>query len=130
MSTAIETKQENAPVVEQKDSSSRVYAPAVDIYETNDHFVVVADLPGVNQSTVDITVEKNVLTIEGKVQEKVLEGLELSYSEFGVGDYYRAFTLSDDVDRDNIHASVSNGTLTLRLPKIEPSKKRITVVAS
>lgn len=129
MSTAIETKQENTPVVEQREGRSRVYAPAVDIYEANDHFVVLADVPGVTESSIDITIEKNVLTIEGKVEEKHYDGLELSYSEFGVGDYYRAFTLSDDVDRDNIQATVSQGTLRLKLPKTEPSKKKITVSA-
>jgi HSP20 family molecular chaperone IbpA len=61
---------------------SRVYMPRVDIYEQDDETVLVADMPGVDENSVDITLEKNVLTIKGYVEDH-MEGYGLAYSEYG-----------------------------------------------
>lgn len=103
----------------------KVYKPAVDIFEREGEIVLMADMPGVDEKSVDITVEKNALTIYGKVQaDEGLEGYKLVYSEYGVGDYRRAFRISDGIDRDGIKASVRQGVLTLVLPKAPAARPR------
>jgi len=99
----------------------------VDIYETNDAMFIVADMPGVDQSAVDITLEKNVLTIKGTVEPETPQNYSLAYAEYEIGDYERSFTLSNEIDQDNIEAKVNNGVLQLRLPKASVTKKKITV---
>jgi len=103
---------------------ARVYNPYVDILERKDDIVVIADMPGVDEKSVDITLEKNVLTIYGKVEPSIPENHRLVSSEYSIGDYQRAFTLSDQIDREGIQASVKNGELRLVLPKSEKMKTR------
>jgi len=114
----------------ERTRSRRTFVPAADIYETANEIVVMADMPGVDEKNVSITLEKNVLTIEGNVAEETLDRHSLTYQEYAIGDYQRAFTLSNEVNRDNISATVKDGVLRLVLPKVEPAKaKRITVRA-
>jgi HSP20 family protein len=101
-----------------------VYTPAVDIMERKDDIVLLADMPGVDETSVEITLEKNVLTIYGKVAAEIPSGYTLYLSEYGTGDYQRVFTLTEEVDRDKIQATVKNGVLTLVLPKAEAVKTR------
>ncbi|MBF0486989.1 MAG: Hsp20/alpha crystallin family protein [Nitrospirae bacterium] len=109
----------------------KVYTPAVDIVEKTNEIVVTADMPGVDDKTIDITLEKNVLTIYGKVDLDVPEKYRASYVEYGIGDYRRSFTLSEEVDRQRIEATVKNGVLKLVLPKAEAAKtKKIEVRAA
>ena len=118
---AVQEKSENQ--VEQT-RSERLFTPAVDIYENDDHISVVADMPGVDKESVDITLENNILMIEGHVKQDPPEGYELSYSEYQVGDYQRSFRISDAIDRDKIVAKVKDGVLYVTLPKAEPAKAR------
>ena len=90
----------------------------------DDAILVVANMPGVDESSVDITLEKNLLTIKGYVDAVVPEGYTLAYAEYEVGDYERSFTLSDEIDREHIEAEVKDGVLHLRLPKAEPVMAR------
>ncbi|MDQ3927618.1 MAG: Hsp20/alpha crystallin family protein [Chloroflexota bacterium] len=108
----------------ERTRSGRVYTPAVDIYETNEAIVLVADMPGVDESSVDVTLEKNVLTIYGRVQPWQFEGHTLRYAEYGIGDYQRSFTISNQIDWEHIQGSVSNGVLRLTLPKTGPAQTR------
>jgi HSP20 family protein len=101
-----------------------VYTPAVDIMERKDDIVLLADMPGVDETSVDITLEKDVLTIYGKVDTKTSGEYTLYLSEYGTGDYQRVFTLTEEVDRDKIQATVKNGVLRLVLPKAEAVKTR------
>jgi HSP20 family protein len=103
--------------------------PRADIYETNDTIIVVTDMPGVDESSVDITLEQNVLTINGYAALVEPEGYRLGYAEYRVGDYQRQFTLSDQIDRDKIEATVKDGVLRLHLPKVTPTTKKIAVKA-
>jgi HSP20 family protein len=106
------------------------FVPRADIYGTDDKIVVVADMPGVDENSVDITLENNVLTINGYVEPEQPEGRSLAYAEYQVGDYQRAFTLSDQIDRDGIEAKVKDGVLRLHLPKITEAKvKKIAIKA-
>ncbi len=108
--------------------SRPAFVPRTDIYESKDHLLLLADMPGVDQDAVDITLERNILTIHGKVNPPAIEGYGLSYSEFSVGDFRRVFTLSNEIDREGIQASMKNGVLKLVLPKSERAMpKKITV---
>ena len=107
-----------------------VYIPAVDIYESENEIVLLADMPGVAPGDVDVDLRDNQLTLLGKVtleekQERVL------LQEYGVGDFYRQFTLSSRIDQGKIEASMKDGVLTLTLPKAEVAKpKKVVVKAS
>jgi HSP20 family protein len=101
-----------------------VFTPRTDIYETGDAIVVIADMPGVNKESLEITLEENILTIVGRVAPDRVEGLRQSHREFTAGNYHRTFTLSDAVSRDGIEARVKDGVLRLTLPKHGPSRAR------
>jgi HSP20 family molecular chaperone IbpA len=100
------------------------FVPRVDIYETDEAITVIADMPGVDENSVDVTLESKELTINGCVEPEMPEGYDLAYAEYQVGDYQRAFTLSDEIDSDGIEASVKDGVLRLHLPKITEARKR------
>lgn len=102
----------------------KIYAPAVDIFETANNILVIADMPGVDEKSVDITLEKNLLTIHGMIDSTTHDNLELVFSEYGVGDYQRTFSITDEIDRSNIKATVKDGVLKLILPKSERVKTR------
>lgn len=104
--------------------STALFSPATDIFETADHVVVTADMPGVAPDAVDITLEKRVLTIRGRASIHTHEGYRRAYQEYGEGDYERAFVLSEEIDRDKIEAEHKNGVLTLRMPKATTAKTR------
>ncbi len=117
-------KEAETPETGERTRERRVYAPAVDIIERKDDIVVITDMPGVDERSVDITLEKDVLTIYGKVEADTPEKHVLYFSEYGIGDYQRVFTLTDEVDRDKIQASVKNGVLKIVLPKAAAVKMR------
>ena len=102
----------------------KVFTPPVDIVETAAAILVRADMPGVNERTVNITLEQGVLTIDGTVEWQEPATHDLVYSEFDVGDFHRAFSLSEAIDQSRIEAKVSDGVLSLTLPKAEQAKAR------
>ena len=109
----------------------KTFVPRVDIYETREALFLIADMAGVDDKTVDIELEKNVLTISGRVEDGKIKDHTLVFSEYEVGDYERAFTLSDEIDRDKIQATVKQGVLRLELPKAEKVKpKKIAIQAA
>ena len=101
-----------------------VYVPRVDVRETAEAFVVVADLPGADEKSVEATVQKRVLTIEGWTQLDKPQGGEELGREFGAGRFRRDFTLPDAVDPGRIQARVKNGVLTVSIPKKDEVKAR------
>jgi len=120
----VQKKEAETPEKSELTRARKIYSPAVDIIERKDDIIVVADMPGVDDSSVDITLEKNVLTIYGKVDADIPEKHNLYLSEYGIGDYQRVFTLTDEVDREKIQATVKNGILKILLPKAEVVKTR------
>ena len=102
----------------------QVFSPRADIFDAGEEIVVMADMPGVQEDSVNITLEKNVLTIQGKVDATSREGFRLAYGEFEDGDYERSFALSEGVDRDGIQATVKDGVLRLALPKAKEAVAR------
>lgn len=120
---AIQVQQEQRPTVRET-RRRRIFAPAVDIVETSDELMVLADMPGVRQEDLEVILEKNVLTIRGTVQLPAMQDYDLEYAEYEGGDYERTFTLADDIDRDHIEAVMKNGVLHLHLPKAGPARMR------
>lgn len=100
----------------------RYIAPPVDIYETRDGLVVLADLPGVAQEALDVRVDNNVLTIRGQARHAVPG--DAIYREHELVNFFRQFELSDKVDQNRITADLKCGVLTLQLPKAEEAKPR------
>jgi HSP20 family protein len=117
-------KREVAETGAERTRDRLAFVPRADVYETGDAIMVVADMPGVDETSVDITLENNVLTINGYVELEQPEGMSLAYAEYRVGDYLRAFTLSDKIDREGIEATVKDGVLRLYLPKSRAARKR------
>jgi HSP20 family protein len=100
------------------------FQPPVDIFETPDELVVLADMPGVPADAVDIHLEGDELTIDGRVNADGYEGLKPLHVEYGIGGYYRRFTVGEAVDRERINAQLRNGVLAVRLPKAEAARPR------
>lgn len=109
----------------------RAYVPDVDIYETQDGLWLWADMPGVDEGSLEVGVADNVLSIEGRVALQEYDNLNPVYTEYNVGNYSRRFSLSNEIDVDRIKAQMTNGVLALELPKAERAKpRRIAVSAS
>jgi HSP20 family molecular chaperone IbpA len=117
-------KQEVEKTGAERTRDRLAFVPRADIYETEEAIIVVADMPGVDETTLDITLEDNVLSIDGYVEPMEPEGYSLAYAEYRVGDYQRAFTLSNQIDQDGIEAVIKDGVLRLYLPKITEARKR------
>jgi HSP20 family protein len=107
-----------------------VYRPPVDILDSPSEVLLVADVPGVDEAHLDVTLDKNVLTVRGHIDALSFEGYTPVRDEYGIGDFERVFTVSEDVNRDAIEATVKDGVLQLKLPKTAHSARRkINVVA-
>lgn len=107
------------------ESALTTWAPAVDVYETENELVIKADLPEINEKDLDVRVENNMLTIHGerKFEEKVKEENYLRV-ERTYGSFSRSFSLPNTVDPEKIHADYKNGVLTVELPKRAESKPK------
>lgn len=101
-----------------------VFTPPIDIFETGDGLVLLADLPGVTSETLELQVQDNKLTLFGRVDAALPEQAKLVHQEYGVGHYLRSFILSDDVDHDRITAKLTNGVLEVVLPRIAKTEPR------
>ncbi|MBK7106200.1 MAG: Hsp20/alpha crystallin family protein [Ignavibacteriae bacterium] len=99
-------------------------APLIDIYETNDDYFIVANMPGVNKEDVKIKVEDGDLVIMGRTNFSDVLNKKYLLKEIDPSNYYRKFKLSDSVNEEKIVASIDNGRLTINLPKVERVKPR------
>jgi len=128
----LEVQKQEAIIPEEGERTREcpVYIPRADIFESEEQVIVIADMPGVDENSVDIVLEKNTLTIRGYVEPEDHVDYTLSYAEYGVGDYERSFVLSNEIDQDKIEASMKNGVLRLVLPKQEEAKTRKIQVKS
>jgi len=100
------------------------YVPDVDIYESEDGVVVLADIPGAVRESVNITVEQGILTISSRGGAELPESAELLYSETGFGDFSRQFRLGADVDRERMEATLVDGVLKISIPKSDWARTR------
>lgn len=130
MSTDMAVKNEGSEVARvERTRDRRTYTPNVDIIETADEFLVVADMPGVTADAIDIQYEQGVLTMHGRVEPRQdEESTNYLLREYGIGDYYRSFRLGEGIDPDKIEAHLKNGVMELHLPKSGATKpKKIEV---
>jgi HSP20 family protein len=100
----------------------RYMAPPVDIYETPDALVVLADVPGVALEGLDVSVDNHILTIRGRARHTVVG--EVTYREYELVNFFRQFELSNQVDQNRITADLKCGVLILQLPKAAEAKPR------
>ncbi len=114
---------------EERTRPGRAYIPNVDICETADALKLWADMPGVDEQSIEVKLEDNVLSIEGQVGVKDYEGLRPLYTEYNIGNYGRRFTVSSDIDAERIRARIVNGVLELELPKSARAKPRRIPIA-
>lgn len=125
----VKEKQEVATPAEQTRPGA-VFSPNVDIYETEQAITLMADLPGVRTEDMKIDLRDSVLTLSGDVL--TIEGQDEQHLivEYGVGRYYRQFTLSELIDQERIDAKLKDGVLTLTLPKVEKATPRTIAVSA
>jgi HSP20 family molecular chaperone IbpA len=120
------TVQEKKELVSKEEQTvpAKFYLPYTDIYETRDSLTVVMDMPGVQRDKVEVTVEKDVLKVEGKIDFANYDRLDPLYTEYNVGHFTRSFNLSNKVDQKKISAKMEDGVLTLSLLKAKEAKPR------
>jgi len=102
----------------------KAMVPPVDVYETDDGLILLADMPGVSKDTLDLKVEDNVLYLKGTIVETPGEEVSPEYVEVRGREYFRAFTLGPEFDQDKIEATFSQGVLRVFIPKHEAEKPR------
>ena len=101
------------------------WSPSVDISEDDKAFTLLADIPGVDPDNIDISMEKDVLTIKGERQSvSTEEGESFKRVERQSGQFYRRFTLPDSADAEKIEAKSEHGVLTVTIPKQEVAVSR------
>ena len=106
------------------------YVPRFDIAETEDELTLYGDMPGVTPENLELRFENGHLIINAKVPPRH-EGQKSLYAEYGIGDFYREFRISEAVDASKISAELKHGVLTVHLPKTEAVKpRRIEIKAS
>lgn len=111
---------------EETRSNDTYTRPPVNIIETEEGLILTADLPGAKKESLDVNVEKGILTISAPAQYAA-PGTSL-YREFELANYYRQFSIPESLDHEKAQADYTNGILTLRIPKAEVAKpKRIEV---
>jgi len=107
---------------EAPERAVRTMAPRVDIYETEKSYVLLADMPGVTPDGLDVVAERDELVVRGRVERPTTTP---DYQEFELADYYRAFSLTEDLDADNTTATLRDGVLRVEIPKsprMQPKK--------
>jgi HSP20 family protein len=117
-------KQTDEQASSERTRSGQFYRPNVDIVEQQDELMLMVDLPGVKPSEIDINFEDGELSIHGHVPPRYEEAQSFLLTEYGTGDFYRTFRVSEQIDSTKIHAAYNDGMLTLHLPKVEAMKAR------
>jgi HSP20 family molecular chaperone IbpA len=113
----VETRQEST-------IPARTFVPVTDVFETDQALMLELEMPGVGKDQVDVRVENDVLTIEGRVDLDAYQTLRPLYTEYNVGNYARTFQLSSKIEQDGISAALKDGVMTLVLPKVARAKPR------
>ena len=117
------------PAVEATRPREHYMTPPVDIYETPESLVVIADVPGIDPAHLEVRVDKNILTLRGQSHSQ-MPG-DLRYREYTLVSFFRQFELGEQIDQDGIRADLKQGVLTLTLPKAAKAQPRaITVNAA
>jgi HSP20 family protein len=100
--------------------------PKVDISETKDSYLITAELPGIDEKNVDVTLDEKILSIKGDKKEEIEDEQSEFYSrERSYGIFQRDFEVPETIDENKIHASFSNGLLTVKMPKAPEATKEV-----
>jgi HSP20 family molecular chaperone IbpA len=118
------TRTQGADVQKTSARDDVALLPPVDVVEDASGITLLADLPGVSRETLNLRVEADTLTIEGEMALNVPEGMQSSHAEVQIPRYRRVFTLSKELDPDQVSAELRNGVLKLRIPKAEHAQPR------
>ncbi len=113
----------------ERTRSGQFFRPNCDILERDDELLVLADVPGAQGDQIDVKFEDGTLSIHAPVDCRQGPETEYLLCEYGVGDYWRTFQVSEAVDSSKISAEFANGVLTLHLPKAEAMKPRKIAVS-
>ncbi|MCP5418380.1 MAG: Hsp20/alpha crystallin family protein [Chromatiaceae bacterium] len=105
-------------------SEERAIRMPVDIFEDETGITVLADMPGVSRERLDVQIDKDTLSISGKAEVPVPEGMEPLYADIRTTNYQRSFSLSSELDGSRTDATLKDGVLALRIPKREEHKAR------
>ena len=122
----IESEPQVAPTVP---TERVIFTPPIDIYESGDGLVLIADLPGVSVKSLELQVQNNKLTLLGRVARHAPPEAQVLHKEYEEGDFLRSFILSEDVDHDRVTARLTNGVLEVvlpRFPKAAPRKIEVS----
>jgi HSP20 family protein len=114
------SKQKTAATQEQE----RALLPPVDIFENASGITVKADMPGVSRERLEVHIDNDTLSIEGRAETPMPEGMEALHADVRSTLYRRSFSLSSELDGEKIEAGLKDGVLTLRIPKREEHKPR------
>lgn len=114
------SKQKTAATEEQE----RALLPPVDIFENASGITVQADMPGVSRERLEVHIDNDTLSIEGRAETPMPEGMEALHADVRSTLYRRNFSLSSELDGEKIEAGLKDGVLTLRIPKREEHKPR------
>jgi len=117
-------KQTSNTVSEEQVKPMRKMRPAADIYETKEGAILYIDLPAVSKEALEISVDQNVLTVEGKLSLDTPDNLKPTYMDVNTAVFSRQFTLSAELDSSKIDANLVNGVLKLNIPRSEKHKPR------
>ena len=120
----LDVKEQESVSLKEIFENEAVFAPYVNIYETNDDFVLVANMPGVSKDDVKLKLEEGALTILGKINYDETVNRKYILNEAGVGNYFRKFKISNSIDESKIDAKYENGQLIVTLPKHDRIKPR------
>jgi HSP20 family protein len=127
MATLQELQVQHKREVEKKQETTvpaRAFLPTVDIFETEQSLTVVLEMAGVEKDSVDVSVENDILKIEGRIDFTRYERLQPVYTEYNVGHYARSFQISSKIEQSKISAEMKDGIMTLVLPKAAEVKPR------
>lgn len=116
--------QRDAQTAAPKTAELPALNPPVNISEDDVGITLTADLPGVTREALSIRIDGDTLTLEAPIQLALAPGLEPVYAELRAGRYQRSFTLSRELDASHIDATLRDGVLTLRVPKLEQARPR------
>lgn len=120
------TNEENKNLNNQteKTSNTPTIIPAVDIYSKDEVLTVVADMPGIDGQSLKIDFKEGILTIEGQANDTGYKQYRSLLCEYQIANYYRSFSVSEEIDIEKIEASVKNGVVTIRMPRSPKPKAR------
>ena len=120
----ISVEETNNQSIDELLRTENYVTPMVDIFETPDEFVLIANMPGISRKNVQVKVDDKLLVLFGKIDYTEAVNKKFILNENEIGNYYRQFNISDTIDETKIDAKYDNGQLVVNLPKHDKAKLR------